>query len=78
MGILIVLVVTVMLVAPWTAEALQFSVVHKYAHLEGSPINRGNKGVTPEYFAMLQAHHRRRRLIAAIDFPLQGDQTTIG
>lgn len=54
-------------------EAQQFGVVHNYAHLEGAP--RDGHCATPEYFATLKAHHRRRerQLLASVDFPLHGD-----
>lgn len=68
-----VLVVTVMaMIQAWTTKAQQFNVVHKYAHLEGSPANSGGQGASPEYAALLQAHDRRR-LAAVADFPLRGD-----
>lgn len=79
---LLVAVVVTLLGMQWRGgEAVQFDVVHKYAHLAGSPLNNiwGRRGVSWEYFATLQAHHRnRRRLIRAAEFPLGGNGDITG
>lgn len=54
------------------AQAQQFSLVHGYAHLEGSPASRRDQHMSREYFETLKAHDRRR-LAAVVDFPLTGD-----
>jgi len=70
---MVALVVTVIaMTQAWTAMAQQFSVVHRYAHMEGSPANNAGRGASPEYAAVLRAHDRRR-LAAVADFPLRGD-----
>lgn len=53
------------------AEAQQFSVVHKYAHLDGSPATSQGQAASPEYSATLREHDRRR--LAVVNFPLRGD-----
>lgn len=81
MGIRIPLLGTVllMLVASLTVEAWQFKVVHKYAHLAGSPANSDDGSMSPEYFERLvEHHHQRRRLFAAAVFPLGGNGDPIG
>lgn len=68
MEILALVVMLMMLTV--TVQAQQFSLVHRYAHLEGSPANSPGQGASPEYSALLKAHHRRR--LAAVSYPLGG------
>ncbi|KAG0585599.1 hypothetical protein KC19_2G024200 [Ceratodon purpureus] len=56
----IIALLVILMTLTLTIEAQQFSLVHKYAHLEGSPANTQGQGVSPEYSALLKAHDRRR------------------
>ena len=56
----IIALLVILMTLTLTIEAQQFSLVHKYAHLEGSPANSQGQGVSPEYSALLKAHDRRR------------------
>jgi len=72
--------VLLMLVASVTVvEAWQFNVVHKYAHLEGSPANTDDSSMSPEYFeTLVEHHHQRRRLLAPAVFLLGGSGDITG
>ena len=79
MRVIMAVVVTVMalkLTPVLVVEAQQFSLVHRYAQLAGSPANSRGQGASPEYAAMLSAHDRRR--LAVIDFPLGGNYLPVG
>jgi hypothetical protein len=56
----IALMVVVVVTLALGIQAQQFSLVHRYAHLEGSPANSQGRGASQEYSTLLKAHDRRR------------------
>lgn len=69
--------VILLLLAVHIAEAHNavLHLKHGFAHLEGSSVKQGGRGMSREHFQRLIDHDRARlqRRLAVVDFPLSGN-----